>query len=118
MDACCAVHGNTCYRSNGICYDGASSSDWLFGLWPGPPQRFEPIGADTEYQRYQIVGADIWPAWGYYGDLIIGNSDRGGAPGGSGGSCFQGSTYRGTENEICGGDQNWGATDVEVWYPI
>ena len=33
------------------------------------------------------------------------------------GKCDQGDTYRGTKNEICGGDSNWGATDVEVWYP-
>ena len=33
------------------------------------------------------------------------------------GYCTQGGTYRGTDGEICGGDGNWGATDVEVWYP-
>ena len=49
-----------------------------------------------------------------YGDLVIGGS---GAPGGSDGYCDQGGTYRGTDGEICGGDGNWGATDVEVWYP-
>ena len=26
-----------------------------------------------------------------------------------------GGTYRGAEGEVCGGDTNWGATDVEVW---
>ena len=40
-----------------------------------------------------------------------------GAPGGSHAECDQGGTYRGTRGEICGGDNNWGATDVEVWYP-
>ena len=40
-DACCAVPGNDCHRDDGgYCYDRASSSDWLFGLWPGAPQRF------------------------------------------------------------------------------
>ena len=112
LDACCAVHGNECDRDNHYCEDHTSSSDWLFGLWPGPPQRFEPTGTDTDYQR---VRADDWPAWGYGGDLDIGFS---GAPGGSGGYCHQGTTYRGTDGEICGGDGNWGATDVEVWYPI
>ena len=47
------------------------------------------------------------------------NSD---APGGGHGldgegECSQGGTYRGKPNEICGGDANWGATDLEVWYP-
>eukprot|EP01045_Picozoa_sp_COSAG04_P003447 COSAG04_NODE_140_length_23600_cov_1779.264414_15_plen_123_part_00 len=112
VDAYCAVHGNDCYRpSMDSCYDRASSSDWLFGLWPGPPQRFEPTGTDT---TYQYVNADWRPSWGFNDDLTIGYS---GAPGGSGGSCFQGHAYRGTEGEICGGTYNWGATDVEVWYP-
>ena len=44
--------------------------------------------------------------------------DDGGAPGGSDGYCSQGTTYRGTDGEICGGDGNWGAMAVEVWYPI
>ena len=116
MDACCAVHGNDCHRDEpgyvDRCTDRASSSDWLFGLWPGPPQRFEPTGTDTVYQ-YVLV--DGWPRWGNKGDLSIGST--GGAPGGSHGQCIQGNTYRGTDGEICGGSTNWGATDVEVWYP-
>ena len=112
MDACCAVHGNSCGRHSNLCYDRASSSDWLFGLGPGPPQRFEPTGTDTTYQ-YVVAGE--WPGWGNGRDLAIGATS--GAPGGSGGDCFQGGTYRGTPGEICGGRGNWGATDVEVWYP-
>ena len=49
-------------------------------------------------------------------DLTIGITS--GAPGGSQGACNQGTTYRGTEGEICGGSGNWGATAVEVWYPL
>ena len=121
VDACCAVHRNRCDDNPPYCVDRASSSDWLFGLWPGPPQRFpfshgEPTGTDTNYQH---VEAEHWPAWGN-GDLRIGcTSDNtpAAAPGGSGGYCDQGSIYRGTRGEICGGDRNWGATDVEVWYP-
>ena len=111
-DACCAVAGNYC--DQGYCYDRTSSSDWLFGLWPGPPQRFEPTGTDTLYQHVHV---GWWPWWGNGdNDLVIG--DTSGAPGGSGGRCNQGlSTYRGTFDEICGGDGDWGATDVEVWYP-
>ena len=114
MDACCAVHGNACYRDAGWCSDRTSSSSWLFGLWPGPPQRFQPTGTGTTYQQ---VGADWWPVWGDSGsfsDLTIGGN---GGPGGLHGRCTQGNTYRGTDGEICGGGYNWGATDVEVWYP-
>ena len=106
----CAVPGNNCHRPTS-CTDHASSSDWLFGLWPGPPQRFEPTGANTDYQQ---VWARYWPEWGDPGDLAIGWD---GAPGGSPAYCEQGGTYRGTDGEICGGNENWGATDVEVWYP-
>ena len=114
VDACCAVHGNECDMQSWPyhCHARASSSDWLFGLWPGPPQRFEPTGTDTHYQD---VLADHWPRWGYPSDLAIGRTS--GAPGGSHGYCQQGQTYRGTVGEICGGDGNWGATAVEVWYP-
>ena len=61
VDACCAVPGNDCHRDDGYCIDRASSSDWLFGLWPGPPQRFEPTGTDTYY--YQWIVAGRWPGW-------------------------------------------------------
>ena len=126
VDACCAVHGNECHdqgKSYAHCYDRASSSSWLFGLWPGPPQRFEPTGPQWGARHpgaatdYQLVQADYWPDWGYNGDLAIGETSGWGAPGGSDGSCNQGGTYRGTKGDICGGDSNWGATDVEVWYP-
>ena len=118
MDACCAVPGNGCerhtqYPSLDSCHDRASSSDWLFGLWPGPPQRFEPTGNNS---NYQWVNAGDWPVWGGDpSDLDIGWTS--GAPGGSNGYCNQGNNYQGTGGEICGGDKNWGATDVEVWYP-
>ncbi len=59
--------------------------------------------------------AGAWPVWGDHSDLDIGWTS--GAPGGSDGRCVQGRTYRGTDGEICGGHESWGATDVEVWYP-
>ena len=108
------MHGNDCHRDDSPphCDDHTSSSDWLFGLWPGPPQRFEPTGTDAS--EYQGIMTDYWPQWGAGGyDLAIGNS---GAPGGHG-LCGRGGTFRGTDGEICGGTWNWGATDVEVWYP-
>ena len=118
LDACCAVHGNDCHRNDypPRCYDRTSSSDWLFGLWPGPPQRFDPSGADTDYQTTNL---DYWPMWGGAKlknlSLAIGYK---GTIGGGQGRCRQGTAYRGTDGEICGGTDNWGAADVEVWYPI
>ena len=103
VDACCAVPGNDCHSTYchdlpgrhgpgpGVtpcsgtgcdyCWDRTSSSDWLFGLWPGPPQRFEPTGTDT---TYQVVYADYWPSWGSYSDLsIIGIGSGGRGPRGA-----------------------------------
>ena len=110
VDTCAKKPGNN--GNGGWCTDHSASSDWLFGLWPGPPQRFEPTGHDT---AYQTVEPDRWPCWGP--DVLTINSYDSGAPGGSHGHCDQGITYRGTDGEICGGNYNWGATDVEVWYP-
>ena len=44
----------------------------------------------------------------------MGNS---GPLGGSDAECYQGQTYAGSTNEICGGLNNWGATQLEVWRP-
>ena len=36
-------------------------------------------------------------------------------PPGTGGSCNQGSTYTGSNNQVCGSLSNWGQTQLEVW---
>ena len=110
FETCCRVFGSDCHLNREDSTDHASSSNWLFGLWPGPPKRFGPTGTDADYQE---ANADYWPIWGQSGGLSIGGTA---APGGSYGACNQGSTYRGASHEICGGNLNWGATDVEVWY--
>ena len=94
VDACCAVPGNDCRRSSGdgycyitypCCIDRASSSDWLFGLGPDPPQRYEPTGTNTVYQTVLKTG---WPSWGSGADLSIGFDSRG-LPGGLAGDCVK-----------------------------
>ena len=35
---------------------------------------------------------------------------------GNHGYCDQGWTYAGEMNAACGGRENWGATQMEVWY--
>ena len=122
VDTCCANPQNDCNRDDDYCIDHTSSSDWLFGLGPGPPQRFVTTGADTYYQQ---VNAGTWPEWGRTegienawagADLAIGWAS--GAPGELHGACDQGGTYEGTNGGICGGTENWGKTSVEVWYPL
>ena len=108
MDDCCAVAGNLCHRSSDECEDRTSFNNWLFKLRPAP-QRFARSGNGTEYQ---LVWPDDWPQWG--GDLVIGQTSA--SPGGEFSACDQ-VIYLADDDEICGGDGNWGATDVEVWYP-
>ena len=114
-EACCEDPRNDCEST--YCFDHTSSQDFLFGLWMpgreggGGPQRYLPTGADTDYQ---LVGPGYWPYWGTHSDLTMGYS---GPLGGSTGYCNQGSTYAGSRNEICGGYDNWGATQLEVWRP-
>ena len=108
VETCCARKGNLCHRSSDECEDHTSWGDWLFKLLPAP-QRFTRSGNGTEYQ---FVWPDDWPQWG--GDLVIGQTS--GLPGFSFSSCDQ-VIYLADDDEICGGDGNWGATDVEVWYP-
>ena len=110
-ERCCAVHGNDCNNHYDYCYDRTSSSDYLYRLSPGEPERYEPIpGGVTVYQH---ADPTYWPEFGYGNDLYIGGN---GPPGGAGGMCYQGYTYRGSTNAACGGDSNWGHTDLEVWF--
>ena len=119
---CCANPRNDCHRPDhytisSFCTDQTTTDDFLFGLWtPGRegdegPQRCLPTGTGTDFQ---FVAADLWPAWGSYSDLSMG---YGGPLGGDHGYCNQGNTYAGFRNEICGGQYNWGATQLEVWRP-
>ena len=108
-ERCCAVQGNDCY--SGGCTDRTSSSDYLYRLSPGEPERYEPIpGGSTEYQK---AAPDRWPFFGYHGDLAVGRDN---GPPGANGYCNQSETYRGSPNAACGGFQNWGHTDLEVWF--
>ena len=123
--SCCAVSGNTCCNGQsgspcsgtGYCYDRSASSDFLFRLQPGEPERFLPKGG-TGYGAtvYQTVDPSWW-RWGGDGfaegnDLVMGHD----GPPGTDGYCDQGHTYRGSPNAACGGSNNWGHTDLEVWF--
>ena len=122
------------------CIDRTSASDFLFRLeGPDGPARKFPDGArvfrtgsacwncddipgpnsKAGYQNgygsisgppYPAGYHTDWPAWGN-DDLILG--DAGGPPG-EFGYCLQGGTYAGYESNACGGDSNWGHTDLQV----
>ena len=113
--ACCAanpphIHGELACGDS-YCIDNTASSDFLFRLQPGEPERFLPKGG-TDGTDYQQVDLTQWPRWGL-NDLVMG---YGNDPPGSSGQCSQGGTYTGSTNETCGGAFNWGPTDLEVWY--
>ena len=111
-ERCCAVQPE-CLRHSYNCYDRTSSSDYLYRLSPGEPERYEPIPGGRTW--YQIVGPTRWPWFGSGYDLFIGYNN---GPPGANGYCDQGATYRGSPNAACGGKYNWGHTDLEVWRPL
>jgi hypothetical protein len=117
--ACCAVSANTCgFFGQDYCVDNTAASDFIFRLQPGEPQFFLPTGTGSYRTRYQYVGPGYWPMWGgggFKGDLNMGLNYN--DPLGEYGRCYQGNTYAGSPNEICGGEGNWGATQLEVWRP-
>ena len=141
-EACCADPRNDCSGHplcNGCdedCIDHASSDDFLFGLWmPGRvggegPKRFVPTGKSTVYQTVRLpevsgsgdrrVHVTAWPSWGLdewgSSQLSLGRHSQLGAYNSA--SCGGGQYYNSSSNEICGGWQNWGATELEVWRPV
>lgn len=111
-ERCCAVQANECRSYD--CYDHTASSDYLYRLSPGEPERYETIPSTWETE-YQYAKPSYWPRFGGGdGDLAIGW----GGPPGTYGYCNQGGTYRGHPSAACGGYDNWGHTDLEVWRPL
>ena len=90
-----------------------ASGDFLFRLGPGAePVAYRPTGHNP---HYQFRNPGLWPYWGDSADLQFGAF----VALGTGGSayCTQGSTYAGEPLDACGGN-NWGATEVVVWYRV
>ena len=112
LATCCAGSGNDCGGT--FCYDRTSASEsFLFGLGPEAPARFGPTELNTFYQFVHPLG---WPVWGAgvlsSTDLFIGEYN---GTLGAIGDCYQGVTYTGSAGQICGGRDNWGETNMEVW---
>ena len=112
--------------SYGYDYATEAEGDFLFRLGPGAtPVAYRPTGKDTDYQRR---GPGGWPLLGNGGRSVGASPSEGTAAadprfGGHGAlgdyaCCLQGNTYAGEHNDACGGDGNWGATEMEVWYRV
>jgi hypothetical protein len=66
-------------------------------------ERFDP--SDARLGGYQYAGSSRFPTWG---DLYMGSGALGASA-----QCSQ-YTYTAATNQVCGGDNNWGATDLVV----
>lgn len=108
-----------------------TAATFIFGLGPGQPQRFEPKfdPADPGRTSFQWVYPGNWPVWGQGPDLTLGcatagcEADGSGSPPGSQAVCFSGVSYQSSDGKVgdtkfCGGDLDWGKTDVEVWRKV
>jgi hypothetical protein len=111
------------------CQPGSSSSgsyatgatgNFLFQLGPDAAATYPargPNGTPRGDNCYQHRAAGYWPIWGS-DDLKFG---FGGALGNNG-YCNRlhqpGYTYEGLGQEVCGGNYNWGPTQMEVWYRV
>ena len=90
---------NESITPSSYCWDYmyTASSDYLYRLSPGEPERHEPIpGGNTIYQTANPT--TYWPRFGYGDDLTTGYN----GPPGTNGYCNQGHTYRGSPNAACG----------------
>jgi hypothetical protein len=98
-------------------YDHGAAADFLFRLAGGDATVYRPTGGQGDNAtQYQYRDRDDWPRWGYGFDLSFGG--YGAALGEPYAYCDQGTTYEGATVDVCGGDGNWGATQMEVWYYV
>jgi hypothetical protein len=103
-------------------WDTTATGDFLFRLGPGDAAAYRPTGgSEAVANKYQDRAPSYWPNWGHGRDLsfgLAGPLGHGHATKGSHALCDQGTTYKGAPNAACGGDDNWGATEMEVWYRV
>ena len=117
----CSVAGPSCGPTNAgnFTFGGYADATWsgdrvpkgtsacfIFGLGPDEPVHYGISG--------QWASTSDWPAWGGWTGLWIGGTPQldptgVGGPPGKDGSCSHG---------LCGGNGNWGDTELEVWRPV
>ena len=109
------MQADASWGGNGNAYVGTAAC-FIFKLGGdgAASGRFDPSGANELYQQ---AGPSYWPQYGDGGpgpDLIMGGGGGGG--GGLGGAyakCHQ-DTYTAATNQVCGGQGNWGVTELVV----
>ena len=95
-------------------HDETATGDFLFQLAPAAA-KYPPMT-----RNYQYDDPVRWPVWGDGGCLAMG---YGGEALGANGFCCPGSSCNGSgcpglPDDFCGGDGNWGETELEVWYAL
>ena len=96
-------------------YATEATGNFLFQLGPGAAATYPTRAPGPKLYQHRANG--YWPIWGT-DDLKFG---WGGALGNNG-YCNRlrtaGYTYEGFGQEVCGGNYNWGVTEMEVWYRV
>jgi hypothetical protein len=84
---------------------GGTAACFLFKLGGdgAGSERFDPSGASGD--NYQYAGPSRFPSWG---DLYTGSGALGASA-----QCSQ-YLFTAATNQVCGGDNNWGQTDLVV----
>jgi len=120
-DSACPVAGPPCGPTNpgNFTFGGYADATWsgdrvskgtpacfIFGLGPDEPVHYG--------QSSQWASTSDWPAWDqlWIGGTSQFNPTGAGGPPGTYGSCS------GPHPLQCGGDGNWGETELEVWRPV
>jgi hypothetical protein len=101
------VQGDASWGGNAGPVGTAATFIFKLGGDGAASERFDPSGANEQYQR---ADSSQWPKWGYSADLGMGDNGVLGANG----YCYQ-DAYTAPSNQVCGGDSNWGATELVVF---
>eukprot|EP01043_Picozoa_sp_COSAG02_P014153 COSAG02_NODE_578_length_20075_cov_93.607930_10_plen_879_part_00 len=132
-DTCCEDSANYCGSSYCVYPGAAAGAAFIFNLDPaaakfGPidpggtiglmgPSGWDPIDASqpvyTGETDYQQASSERWPEFGAH-DLSFGFNDLP-LSSNEAAMCQQGAVYTGSPNQICGGQYNWGETQLVVW---
>jgi hypothetical protein len=129
VETCCQL--NDCTGSGADdCADSTATSNFIFRLGPGGCAKYDPVFTAEEWigqghsaaafqYTYQNAAGDMyWPTWGVDGGLCFGSYHSLGSTDDNQRICRQSVFFGTQEGEVCGGNNDWGETQLEVWYRV